>query len=143
MLRRLANSDDIRVAAMAHGVLGTGHPSASPPRGGPWPASGSLPGRIRSPAQRRNGVRRQSGAVAAPCGRIEQLERCTSALEASGDYRVLRRLRLSPTRRPPEGVPTRRAVSVETETTGLSVLHRPTEQVEKPQTQRLRIPALC
>jgi DNA polymerase-3 subunit epsilon len=56
--------------------------------------------------------------LAASHDRIEDLERCASVLEASGDYRVLRRLRF--TAAPlPEGVPTRRGVIVDVETTGL------------------------
>jgi DNA polymerase-3 subunit epsilon len=42
-----------------------------------------------------------------------------AALEASGEYRVLRRLRLRNASLPPEGVTTKRAVIVDVETTGL------------------------
>jgi DNA polymerase-3 subunit epsilon len=57
--------------------------------------------------------------VAPICGRTEKFERCASALEASGEYRVLRRLRLKTPPRLPDGMPTRRAVVVDVETTGL------------------------
>ena len=51
--------------------------------------------------------------------RDEDLERCASVLEASGEYRVLRRLRLTTALGLPEGVPARRGVIVDVETTGL------------------------
>jgi DNA polymerase-3 subunit epsilon len=57
--------------------------------------------------------------VAQVCGQTEKLERCASTLEASGEYRVLRRLRLRTPPRLPEGMPTKRAVVVDVETTGL------------------------
>jgi DNA polymerase-3 subunit epsilon len=50
---------------------------------------------------------------------VEELERCASILEASGDYRILRRLRLTTADRPPATVGIRRGVFVDTETTGL------------------------
>jgi DNA polymerase III subunit epsilon len=50
---------------------------------------------------------------------IEELERFASLLEASGEYRVLRRLRLRPSARPLGDVAFRRGVFVDTETTGL------------------------
>jgi DNA polymerase-3 subunit epsilon len=54
-----------------------------------------------------------------PCREIEDLERIAAILETSGEYRVLRRLRLANGSLPPEGVPTKRAVIVDVETTGL------------------------
>lgn len=50
---------------------------------------------------------------------VDELERCAALLEASSDYRVLRRLRLSAPLLPPEGLTLRRAVIVDVETTGL------------------------
>lgn len=50
---------------------------------------------------------------------FETLERLACALDASDDYRVLRRLRPKPPCRPPVDVSIRRAVFVDTETTGL------------------------
>ncbi|WP_426440423.1 3'-5' exonuclease [Bradyrhizobium genosp. P] len=52
-------------------------------------------------------------------GFIEELEGYASALEASGEYRILRRLRLRKAASPPDAASTRRAVFVDTETTGL------------------------
>jgi DNA polymerase-3 subunit epsilon len=54
------------------------------------------------------------------CGGIEELEDYASALEASGEYRILRRLRLKTPSRRPDAAPTRRAVLVDVETTGLN-----------------------
>lgn len=51
---------------------------------------------------------------------FSHLERYASELEASGEYRVLRRLHLGSSRRPPEGLLMRRAVIVDVETTGLN-----------------------
>jgi DNA polymerase-3 subunit epsilon len=53
-------------------------------------------------------------------GSVEKLEGYVSALEASGEYRILRRLRLKTASRPPDATPTRRAVFVDVETTGLN-----------------------
>jgi DNA polymerase-3 subunit epsilon len=47
------------------------------------------------------------------------LQQCAALLDASDDFRVLRRLRLPPRALPPKGVETRRAVIVDVETTGL------------------------
>lgn len=58
-------------------------------------------------------------AFTSHCGSFEKLEGYASTLEASGEYRILRRLRLR-TSRPPDGAPTRRAVLVDVETTGLN-----------------------
>ena len=52
-------------------------------------------------------------------GRAEELERFASLLEATGEYRVLRRLRLRSMECPSENVVIRRGVFVDTETTGL------------------------
>ncbi|MBR0851690.1 hypothetical protein JQ543_28395 [Bradyrhizobium diazoefficiens] len=49
----------------------------------------------------------------------QDLERLAAALESSGEYRVLRRLRLANSACPPAGAPTRRGVIVDVETTGL------------------------
>jgi DNA polymerase III subunit epsilon len=53
-------------------------------------------------------------------GRAEELERFASLLEASGEYRVLRRLRLRSMECPSGNVAIRRGVFVDTETTGLN-----------------------
>ena len=57
--------------------------------------------------------------VAQICRRTEKLERSAAELEASGEYRVLRRLRMRMPTRLPGDMPTRRAVVVDVETTGL------------------------
>jgi DNA polymerase-3 subunit epsilon len=56
------------------------------------------------------------------------LQRCAALLDASDDFRVLRRLRLTPRAPPPNGAETRRAVIVDVETTGLD--HAADEIVE-------------
>ncbi len=55
----------------------------------------------------------------APGDRTNDLERCVSLLQASGEYRILRRLRPTAALPLPEGVPTRRGIIVDVETTGL------------------------
>jgi DNA polymerase III subunit epsilon len=59
-----------------------------------------------------------SGPVGAD-GRAVKLERFAARLESSGEYRVLRRLRLRSIGSPSKDVAIRRAVFVDTETTGL------------------------
>jgi DNA polymerase-3 subunit epsilon len=58
-------------------------------------------------------------AVVPTDGRAEELERLASMLEASGEYRILRRLHLRSMERPPTDATIRRGVFVDTETTGL------------------------
>jgi DNA polymerase III subunit epsilon len=50
---------------------------------------------------------------------IDELEHLATVLEASGDYRILRRLRSGTTSILPQGISTRRGVIVDVETTGL------------------------
>jgi DNA polymerase III subunit epsilon len=52
-------------------------------------------------------------------GGVEEQERAAAILEASRDYRILRRLRLRDASLPPEGMTTKRAVIVDVETTGV------------------------
>jgi DNA polymerase-3 subunit epsilon len=58
-------------------------------------------------------------AHAAVGGGIDALEGLAATLEASGEFRILRRLRPKTATPPPEGASTRRAVFVDVETTGL------------------------
>ena len=50
---------------------------------------------------------------------LQDLEKLAGKLESSGEYRILRRLRLASPAPPPAGTPTRRGVLVDVETTGL------------------------
>lgn len=49
----------------------------------------------------------------------QELERLAAVLESSGEYRILRRLRMASPALPPVGTPMRRGVLVDVETTGL------------------------
>lgn len=59
-----------------------------------------------------------SGTTETRCER-ESLERMAAQLEASGSYRILRRLEPRANYHPPDGTPTRRGVFLDVETTGL------------------------
>ncbi len=50
---------------------------------------------------------------------VQELESLASVLEASGDYRILRRLRPRPKTRPSDGSATKRGIFIDVETTGL------------------------
>jgi DNA polymerase-3 subunit epsilon len=56
----------------------------------------------------------------APEGRVDDLETMARTLEASGTYRVLRRLAPHSAVEPPPGVVTRQGLVVDVETTGLA-----------------------
>jgi hypothetical protein len=56
----------------------------------------------------------------APEGRVDDLETIARTLEASGTYRVLRRLAPHIAVKPPPGVVTRQGLVVDVETTGLA-----------------------
>lgn len=63
--------------------------------------------------------RQPAGDLDLPSARSSALEHFAEQLEASGDYRVLRRLTTRTTITPPDGTPTRSGLFVDVETTGL------------------------
>ncbi|MHC2623993.1 DNA polymerase-3 subunit epsilon [Bradyrhizobium huanghuaihaiense] len=57
--------------------------------------------------------------MTSPVGELADLEKLATMLESSGEYRILRRMRLTSPVLPPTGTPMRRGVLVDVETTGL------------------------